>query len=176
MLPPRSNIVLVGMPGSGKSTVGVILAKLMSYVFLDTDILIQRAQNRSLQEIVDNDGHLALREIEENTLLSLDIQNSVIATGGSAVYSEAAMAHLACIGTIIFLDINLPALEQRIKNFGTRGLAKRPEQNLADLFLEREQLYRKFADITVKCAGLTQEEVCSKILGEIDNGNSDDPD
>lgn len=174
MSPATSNIVLVGMPGSGKSTVGVILAKRMAYVFLDTDILIQSAQNRSLQDIVDKDGHFALREIEESTLLSLDIQHHVIATGGSAVYSEAAMAHLASIGTIVFLDIDLPELEHRIKNFGSRGLAKRPEQSLADLFIEREQLYRKFADITVECSGLTQEEVCSKILTEINIRNSNE--
>ena len=152
------------MPGAGKSTVGVILAKRMSYVFLDTDILIQAEQQRSLQDIVDNEGHLALRKIEEDTLLSLHVHNHVIATGGSAVYSEAAMLHLSAIGTIVFLDIDLSTLERRISNFGTRGLAKRPEQSLSDLFVEREELYRKYADISVPCSALTQEEVCSTIL------------
>jgi shikimate kinase len=124
MLELKSNVVLVGMPGSGKSTVGVILAKLMSYGFLDTDLLIQSSQKCSLQDIVDRDGHLALRDIEEDALLSLDIHNHVIATGGSAVYSASAMAHLASIGTVIFLEIDLGSLEKRVHNFGTRGLAK----------------------------------------------------
>jgi shikimate kinase len=167
MLKLKSNIVLVGMPGSGKSTVGVILAKLMSYDFLDTDLLIQSSQKRSLQEIVDSDGHLTLRDIEEAALLSLDIHNHVIATGGSAVYSASAMAHLASIGTVILLEIDLGSLEKRIQNFGTRGLAKRPEQSLADLFVEREALYRQVADITVNCFGLTQEGVCSMIINKI---------
>ena len=155
------------MPGSGKSTVGVVLAKLMSYDFLDTDLLIQSSQQRSLQDIVDRNGHLALRDIEEEALLSLDVHNHVIATGGSAVYSEPAMAHLASTGTVIFLEIDQESLEERIHNFGTRGLAKRPEQSLADLFIEREALYRQVANITVNCFGLTQEGVCSKIINKI---------
>jgi shikimate kinase len=167
MLELKSNIVLVGMPGSGKSTVGVILAKLMSFDFLDTDLRIQSSQKRSLQEIVDSDGHLTLRDIEEDALLSLDIQNHVIATGGSAVYSAPAMAHLASTGTVIFLEIDLASLENRVHNFGTRGLAKRPEQSLADLFAEREALYKQVADITVNCFGLTQEGVCSRIINKI---------
>ena len=169
MLPPRSNIVLVGMPGSGKSTVGVVLAKMMSFVFVDTDLLIQSSQNRSLQDIVDKDGHAALKKIEEDVLLSLDVQRHVIATGGSAVYSERAMAHLKAMSTVIFLDADLSTLEERIQNFDTRGLAKRPDQSFADLFAEREPLYRKVADITLNCSGLTQEEVCSRILTLIDN-------
>ncbi len=162
----RSNIVLIGMPGCGKSTVGVILAKAMSYDFLDTDLLIQSSLHRSLQDIVDRDGHLALRRFEEDALLSLDLENHVVATGGSAVYSERAMTHLASIGTVIFLDVDLASLQQRIHNFGTRGLAKRPEQSLADLFAEREALYRSVAEITVNCSGLTQEDVCSRIITE----------
>jgi shikimate kinase len=163
----KSNIVLVGMPGSGKSTVGVILAKLLSYDFIDTDLLIQSSQRRALQDIVDRDGHLALRKIEEDTLLSLDLQNHVIATGGSAVYSAAAMAHLADIGTIVFLDVGLETLEARVNNLATRGLVRRPGQSLADLFAEREALYRNAADITIKCSGMTQEEVCSAIIAQV---------
>tara|TARA_B110000503_G_scaffold141430_1_gene234968 strand:- start:1204 stop:1680 length:477 start_codon:yes stop_codon:yes gene_type:complete len=157
------------MPGCGKSTVGVILAKSLSYNFLDTDLLIQSSLQRSLQDIVDKDGHLALRKIEEDALRSLHIQKHVVATGGSAVYSERAMAHLASIGTVVFLDVDLASLQQRIQNFGTRGLAKRPEQSLADLFTERETLYRNVAEITVNCSGLTQEDVCSRIIAETRN-------
>ncbi|CAA0109301.1 Shikimate kinase [Halioglobus japonicus] len=170
MSPPTPNIVLIGMPGSGKSTVGVVLAKMLSYDFLDTDLLIQSSQQRPLQDIVDNDGHLALRTIEEDVLLSIDVERTVIATGGSAVYSEPAMAHLSATGIIVFLEIDLASLQQRIHNFGSRGLAKRPEQSLADLFTEREALYRQVAQITVNCCGLTQEEVCAEIIGRITNG------
>lgn len=163
----KSNIVLVGMPGSGKSTVGVILAKLLSYDFLDTDVLIQSSQRRALQDIVDRDGHLALRTIEEDTLLSLDLQHHVIATGGSAVYSAAAMAHLAAIGTVVFLDVDLATLEGRVDNLATRGLVRRPGQSLADLFAEREALYKQAADITINCTGKTQEAVCSAIIARL---------
>jgi shikimate kinase len=163
----KPNIVLIGMPGSGKSTVGVVLAKMLSYDFLDTDLLIQSSQQRPLQDIVDSDGHLALRTIEEEVLLSIDVEHTVIATGGSAVYSGRAMAHLASIGTIVFLDIDLPALQKRIHNFGSRGLAKRPKQSLEDLFIEREALYKQFAEITVDCNGLTQEDVCARIIDRI---------
>lgn len=163
----KSNIVLVGMPGSGKSTVGVILAKLLSYDFLDTDVLIQSSQRRALQDIVDRDGHLALRKIEEDTLLSLDLQHHVIATGGSAVYSAAAMAHLAAIGTVVFLDVDLATLEGRVDNLATRGLVRRPGQSLADLYAEREALYKQAADITINCTGMTQEAVCSAIVARL---------
>ena len=163
----KSNIVLVGMPGSGKSTVGVILAKLLSYDFLDTDVLIQSSQRRALQDIVDRDGHLALRTIEEDTLLSLDLQHHVIATGGSAVYSAAAMAHLAAGGTVVFLDVDLATLEGRVDNLATRGLVRRPGQSLADLFAEREALYKQAADITINCTGMTQEAVCSAIIARL---------
>ena len=163
----KSNIVLVGMPGSGKSTVGVILAKLLSYDFLDTDVLIQSSQRRALQDIVDRDGHLALRTIEEDTLLSLDLQHHVIATGGSAVYSAAAMAHLAAGGTVVFLDVDLATLKARVNNLATRGLVRRPGQSLADLFAEREALYKQAADITINCTGMTQEAVCSAIIARL---------
>lgn len=155
------------MPGSGKSTVGVILAKLLSYDFLDTDVLIQSSQRRALQDIVDRDGHLALRKIEEDTLLSLDPRHHVIATGGSAVYSAAAMAHLAAVGTVVFLEVDLAILEARVDNLATRGLVRRPGQSLADLFAEREALYQQVADVTIHCSRMTQEDVCSGIIARI---------
>ena len=169
MLPSHSNLVLIGMPGSGKSTVGVILAKLTSRSFLDTDVLIQTSQASSLQEIVDRDGYMALRKVEEDILLGLAVQNHVIATGGSAVYSDKAMSHLKSHGIAIFLDVDLATLESRVRDFSTRGLAKRPEQTIAELFDERYVLYTKYADITVKCAGLTQEEVCARIIAETES-------
>jgi shikimate kinase len=154
------------MPGAGKSTVGVILAKLTSRDFVDTDVLIQISQGRALQDIVDTSGYAVLRKIEEDVLLGLSVRNCVVATGGSAVYSDSAMAHLKSGGIVIFLDVDMPALESRIHDYSTRGLAKRADQSFADMFYERFTLYRKYADFTIKCAGLTHEEVCLKIMGQ----------
>lgn len=152
------------MPGAGKSTVGVILAKRTSRDFVDTDLLIQTSQRRTLQDIVDTDGCAFLRKIEEEVLLGILVKKHVIATGGSAVYSDRAMAHLKSGGLVIFLDVDLPTLESRVQDFSTRGLAKRPEQDFADLFHERFALYRKYADITITCENLTQEEICTTII------------
>ncbi len=153
------------MPGSGKSTVGVLLAKLTSRGFIDTDVLIQTSQRRTLQEIVDTDGYMALRNIEEEVLLNLDCLDHVIATGGSAVYSHKAMEHLKRDGLTVFLDADMVTLESRIKDFKTRGLAKRPDQTLVDLFQERYPLYVKYADILAPCVGLNHEELCNEIIG-----------
>lgn len=160
----KSNIVLIGMPGAGKSTVGVVLAKQLAYDFLDTDLLIQTAEQRSLQEIVDQDGYMALRDIEERILLQVNVHRHVIATGGSAAYSRRAMCHLKSDGLVVFLDADLDTLSARIHNFASRGLAKRADQSLADLFRERSELYTRYADLTVKCAGCDQEEVSACIL------------
>jgi shikimate kinase len=164
----KSNIILIGMPGSGKSTVGVILAKMMTKNFVDTDVLIQILENRSLQDIVDRDGHMELRRIEEQVLLSVNHLNHIIATGGSAAYSHKAMSHLGKNGLIVFLHADLPCLRSRIQNYDTRGLAKRPDQSFQDLFAEREELYSRYADITVDCSILSQEQVCSRIIAAVE--------
>jgi shikimate kinase len=163
----KTNIVLIGMPGSGKSTVGVILAKMLAKSFLDTDILIQNEEMCTLQEIVDSRGHMVLREVEERVLLGVVCKDTIIATGGSAAYSEPAMSHLQLDGTVVFLDAELTALERRVRNYHSRGLAKRPEQSFEDLFTERLQLYRRYADIVVESSLLTQEEVCERIIREL---------
>jgi len=159
-----SNIVLVGMPGAGKSTIGVILAKRASLGFIDTDLLIQASERRSLQSIIDSQGYMALRRIEERVLLGLECRGNVIATGGSAVYSPAAMAHLAAEGVIVFLDVNLATLESRVLDLGRRGIAKHPDQSFSELFEERSKLYTAYADVTVECRGLAHDEVCTEIL------------
>jgi shikimate kinase len=158
-----NNIVLIGMPGAGKSTVGVLLAKHAALDFVDTDVLIQTAQQRTLQAIVDTDGQSALRKIEEAVLLSLTRQQCVIATGGSAVYSEQAMKHLKASGVVVFLDVDLVTLESRVKDFSERGLAKDPNQTFAQLFAERLPLYKKYADITIKSVGQSPEDLCTEI-------------
>ncbi len=163
----KSNIILIGMPGSGKSTVGVILAKMLAKRYLDTDILLQNIEKRSLQDIVDNDGHMALREVEQRVLLSIHCRNHIVATGGSAAYSEPAMMHLKKNGIVVFLHADLPALKQRIHNYQTRGLAKRPDQSFQDLFEERLALYEKYADITVVSSNLTQDQVCDAIIDHL---------
>jgi shikimate kinase len=164
-----SNIVLIGMPGSGKSTVGVILAKKTARDFVDTDVLIQTSHERTLQEIVDTDGYMALRKIEEDFLLGLNLRHHVIATGGSAVYSHQAMTQLKMFGVVIFLNVDLATLESRVLDFSKRGLSKRPGQSLSELFDERFSLYTKHADITINCIGMTQDEVCASIIEQTAN-------
>jgi len=167
MINTKSNIILIGMPGSGKSTVGIILAKLSSKNFIDSDVLIQTTEGRTLQEIVDNDGHMVLRQIEEDVLLSISCSNHIISTGGSAAYSHKAMTHLKNDGFVVFLHAHIDTLRNRIRNFDTRGLAKRPDQTFEDLFQERLSLYTKYADITIETSGTTQEDVCSDILQQL---------
>lgn len=164
MAAPRDNIVLIGMPGAGKSTIGVILAKRTARDFIDTDVLIQLDQKQPLQDIVDVQGHLALRAIEEGVLVGLHCANTVVATGGSAVYSDAAMRHLRTIGTIVYLQLGLAELERRVADFSQRGLAKRADQSFADLFAERRPLYERYADIRIDCANKTPEAICDEIV------------
>jgi shikimate kinase len=159
-----SNIVLIGMPGSGKSTVGVLLAKRLAFGFVDTDLLIQAAEGRTLQAIIDDDGYRVLRGIEQRELLALELEHHVIATGGSAVYSAEAMAHLRQNSTIVFLEVTLATVEQRIGDFSLRGISKRDDQSIAELFAERHELYSRSADVVIASDGLSHEQVCDQII------------
>ena len=162
-----SNLVLIGMPGSGKSTVGVLLAKRLALGFVDTDLLIQASAGRTLQTIVDQDGYRVLRGVEESVLLDLNLEQHVIATGGSAVYSAGAMAHLRKTSIVVFLEVTLATVEQRIGDFSLRGISKRDDQSLAELFAERHELYSRSADITIACDGLSHEQVCDQIIDSL---------
>ena len=159
----QKNLVLIGMPGAGKSTVGVVLAKRLGLGFVDTDLLIQLRAGKQLQEIIDKEGLQKFRRLEEQALLEFDVCNTVIATGGSAVYSDAAMRHLGQIGTIIFLDLPLAELEQRLQDMATRGLVIDPNATLADLYDERLPLYRGWADITIETRDINLEQVVETI-------------
>jgi len=162
-----NSVVLIGMPGAGKSTLGVLLAKELGLDFVDTDVAIQVREGRSLQDILDNNDYLYLRKIEEQVLLSEDIAGKVVATGGSAVYSTAGMERLKQSATIIFLDVPLPALRQRIGNFATRGIARKPNQSLESLFDERCTLYRQYADINIDCDQQSLEQTLKSVVQQL---------
>ncbi len=163
----KSNITLIGMPGAGKSTTGIILAKNLSYGFVDTDVLIQVNRKQSLQDIIDGTDYLHLRAIEEEEILKLAIERQVVATGGSAVYSEKAMRHLQALSIIVFLEVDFEAIQKRIHDFPTRGIAKRVDQSFEELFHERQVLYRKYAELTVDCNTITQEEAAHRIAAAL---------
>jgi shikimate kinase len=159
----KTNLTLIGMPGAGKSTVGIILAKNLGLGFIDTDVLIQINRQKTLQQILDESDHLNLRAIEEEEILKLNVTHHVIATGGSAAYSEKAMAHLERISIILFLQVSFEEIERRIRNFATRGIAKAKHQTFRELFDERQVLYNRYAEFTLPCDGLDQEEIADRI-------------
>ena len=163
----KTNLSLIGMPGSGKSTTGIILAKILSFGFIDTDVLIQINQQKSLQQIINESNYLNLRKVEEEQIIKLNINNHVIATGGSAAYSEKAMAHLLNISTVIFLKANYEVIKKRIHNFETRGIAKGKNQTFRELFDERQIFYNKYAELTFDCNNFDQEEIAETIAKKI---------
>ncbi len=166
----KPNLTLIGMPGAGKSTIGIILAKVLSFGFIDTDILIQINRQKSLQQIIDENDHLNLRKIEEEEILKINVENQVIATGGSAVYSEKAMTHLKAISKIVFLKVGYGEITRRIHNFNTRGIARPNSQTLSDLYTERQVLYTRYAELTIDCGDLNQDEIVMKISKQYNQG------
>ena len=159
----KTNIILIGMPGAGKSTVGVILAKRLGFHFMDTDLLIQAQEKRRLQQIIDKQGLQKFRQIEEQTLLTLNTQHCVIATGGSAIYSTEGIQALGVNGYIIYIDVPLAILSQRIADMGQRGLVIDKDQTFEQLFQERTPLYQHHADLTVATMDLSAEQVAAAI-------------
>ena len=161
------NIVLIGMPASGKSTVGVILAKVLGMDFADTDLLIQRSFGRKLPEIIEEDGLDGFLRLEEEVCLYTDMKNTVIATGGSVVYGERAMRHLKKNATVIYLEIDFETLEQRLHHMKQRGVVLKPGQTKKGLYIERVGLYKKYADAVISEEGMSIEETvqrCADII------------
>lgn len=160
----KENIVLIGMPGVGKSTIGVILAKILGYHFLDSDLVIQEREERRLHQIIAEEGTEGFLKIENDVNASLDVKKTIIATGGSAVYGKEAMEHLKEIGEIVYLKADYPTIKNRLGNLEKRGVALKPGQTLKDLYDERTALYEKYADVTVDEQGLGTEETIDAVL------------
>ena len=163
----KSNIILIGMPGVGKSTIGVLLAKNTGRYFLDTDIYIQTLEDMQLQNIIDELGLAEFCAIEEKHLVCIDCKNAVIATGGSAVYSKAAMEMLKSDGVVVHLDLPLEQIEKRVTNLSTRGVVVEPGETLSSLYEKRQPLYKKYADVSIDCSELSIDGVLSKLLSEL---------
>jgi len=159
-----SGIVLIGMPGAGKSTIGILLAGKLGLEFEDTDRTIEQECGKPIQELLDQNDYLRLRAVEEAVLLKVSSQGKVVATGGSAVYSAAGMAHLAANAVTVFLDIDMKEINRRITNFDERGIAKKPNQTLTELFTERRELYLRYADIRLECNNQDVEQCLQQLI------------
>jgi shikimate kinase len=160
----RDNVILIGMPGVGKSTVGVLLAKRLKLAFVDTDIYIQTREGKSLQELIQLHGSVGFCDLEGNYILSLSATAAVIATGGSVIYIQAAMQHLQAGGQIVHLDLALNRLQKRLDDIDARGVVIGPDQQLGDLYAERKPLYSKYADMTIATDGLSPDQVVGQII------------
>lgn len=161
------NIVLIGMPGVGKSTVGVILAKIVGYEFVDADLVIQKEEGKLLKDIIAEQGTEGFIQVENRVNSKLDVHHSVIATGGSVIYGKEAMAHLKEIGTVVYLKQSFRVLNRRLRNIRNRGVVLKEGQTLRDLFEERTVLYEKYADVIVDEYGLSIEETVEAICKEL---------
>lgn len=161
------NIVLIGMPGAGKSTIGVVLAKKLGLRFLDSDLVIQDRCGMLLHEIMEEKGLEGFKEIEDQVNASLDVTNCVIATGGSAVYGKNAMTHLKEIGTVVYLKLSYEEISNRLGDLHERGVALKPGQSLLSLYNERIPLYEEYADIVVDCDGLMLRESVEYIVRQL---------
>ena len=159
------NIVLIGMPGAGKSTVGVVLAKSLGYDFIDTDLIIQHNTGKKLQDIINESGIEEFLKIEAIVIQSLNCSGFVIATGGSAVLNEVAMIHLNKISTVVFIDVDFDEIEKRISNITTRGIAKAKNSSLLDVYNDRLPLYQKYADMAIKATNKNTEDIVREIKG-----------
>ncbi len=163
----NDNIILIGMPTSGKSTVGVILAKVLGMDFVDTDLLIQKKTGEKLKDTIKRCGVEGFLKVEEEVCASLQTETSVIATGGSVVYGEKAMEHLKDLGRVVYLKIDFDTLQARLRDVKQRGVVLREGQSIKDLYEERILLYEKYGDLTVAEEGLTMEETVEAVIQEL---------
>ena len=163
-----NNITLIGMPGAGKSTLGVVLAKILGYEFLDSDLLIQKEEKRRLYQIIDEEGEEGFKAIENRVNASIDTENTVIATGGSVVYCSEAMEHLKSIGKVVYLSLSLESLEKRLGNLKKRGVLLKEGQTLKNLYDERVGYFEKYADITIDEDGCQIEETIDNVIRAVE--------
>ncbi len=155
----KSNIILIGMPSCGKSTIGVVLAKAMGYRFVDSDLVIQERTGKLLSELIEEKGLEAFNQIENDINASLDYKKTIIATGGSVIYGKEAMEHLRSIGTVVYIELPLEALQERIGDLNARGVSIKADQSFQELYEERKPLYEKYADVIVSAEGLSIREI-----------------
>lgn len=160
----KNNIILIGMPGVGKSTIGVVLAKVLGYRFIDADLVIQEKEGRLLHEIIKEQGTEGFIAVENRINSQIEAERSVIATGGSVVYGTEAMEHLRSIGTVLYLRVPYEEIKKRVTNMKDRGVVLKTGQTLFDLYEERTPLYEKYADIIVDENELTIEQTIGKIM------------
>lgn len=163
----KRNIILIGMAGAGKSTTGVVVAKILQKDFVDGDLVIQKQTGKGLQQIINEEGNEGFRRIEEEVLCSLEVENAVIAPGGSAIYYPAAMEHFKKNGVIVYLQVPVEEIERRLSNLATRGVTLEAGQTVADLYYARLPLYEQFADITVDTAGKSLEDTVALIVKKV---------
>lgn len=163
----KDNIILIGMPGAGKSTVGVVLAKRMGYRFVDSDLVIQDQYGKLLHELIEEHGVEGFWKIENDVNASLDLHKSVIATGGSAIYGTEAMEHLRQIGTVVYLQLPYEEVAERLGDLNARGVTLMPGQTLADLYEERTPLYEKYAHIVIECSGKMLREIVAEVAQKV---------
>lgn len=169
MINNTSNIILIGMPGAGKSTLGVVLAKILNYSFIDADLLIQSQCDKTLQKIIDACGSDGFIEVENEVLCTLSADQSVIATGGSAVYSDEAMKHLSSIGTVVYLQVSLKELENRLGGLYERGVVMKDGIGMClnALYEERIPLYEKYAEVTIDIDGLSVRDAARQLVDKL---------
>lgn len=167
--PSSGNIILIGMPGAGKSTLGVVLAKVLNYDFLDADLVIQKRYGKTLQQIIDTEGSESFIEAESEVLRGLGASKTIIATGGSAVYSDEAMRHLATLGTVVYLQVSYEDMTKRLQDLHERGvvLKEGSGRGLRGLYDERRPLYEKYADITVNIDKLSITDAARKVVASV---------
>ncbi len=161
------NLVLIGMPGAGKSTVGVVLAKQQGLSFLDSDLVIQEQTGLLLHEIIEQQGDDGFRQVENRINASLSAKHSVIATGGSVIYGREAMQHLKKIGTVVYLKLSCRAIAERLGDLKKRGVTLREGQTLEQLYDERVPLYERYADVTVDCENKSIREIVAEIAARL---------